>query len=98
MAPISTIILLATYLAPGLAKTNQFQAKPNLHSRSPSLCTTLDGTKCTFPFTYQEVEHYRCTNTNSPAPWCATEVHSNGTTITDKLVYGKIWPFYQMSL
>ena len=90
MAPISTIILLATYLAPGLAKSHLLQAKPNLHSQSPALCTTKDGTKCIFPFTYQGVEHYKCTKANSPAPWCATEVLANGTTITDKLVFGKV--------
>ena len=84
MSPISTMILLTSYLALSSAKTSQLRPEGSLNSRSPTLCTTLGGTKCVFPFTYQSIERYKCTYADSPMPWCATEVESNGTTITNK--------------
>ena len=84
MIPISSLILITSYLSLSSAKTSQLQREGSLNSRSPTLCTTLGGTKCVFPFTYQGIEHYVCTYADSPTPWCATQVQYNGTTITDK--------------
>ena len=84
MIQISTLIILTSSLAQCSAKTSQLQPEGSLNSRSPTLCTTISGTKCVFPFTYQGIEHYVCTYAHSPTPWCATQVESNGTTITDK--------------
>merc|ERR1719350_671332 len=78
MPSISTPLLLLPCLAALCV------AIPNLAWRSPTLCTTLAGEKCIFPFRYEGVVHYQCTHADSPAPWCATQVHSNGTTVTDR--------------
>merc|ERR1711963_141941 len=51
--------------------------------RVPNPCLTLSGTRCVFPFKYQGVEYYRCTFDDSPVPWCATSVDSNGTVVTN---------------
>ena len=91
MILISTLILLTSSLAFSSAKTSQLQPEGSLNSRSPTLCTTISGTKCVFPFTYQGIEHYVCTYADSPTPWCATEVQSNGTTIPDKSVFNSLW-------
>ncbi|XP_040576984.1 uncharacterized protein [Lepeophtheirus salmonis] len=41
-------------------------------------CATFDGTKCEFPFTYNEQTYNECTGTdNSGLPWCATKVNDN---------------------
>ena len=45
-------------------------------------CSTLDGTACVFPFTFDGVEYYQCTYKNSPVPWCATKLDTTGTVFT----------------
>jgi len=47
---------------------------PQISNRIPTLCTTLDGDRCIFPFVYKNVTHLRCTYADSPTPWCATRV------------------------
>ena len=48
-------------------------------------CETLmlSGAACVFPFSYKGVTHYQCTYADSPVPWCATEVSSDGSVITN---------------
>merc|ERR1711933_583774 len=52
-------------------------------SRIPNSCSTLSGTSCVFPFSYQGVTHYQCTYTDSPVPWCATATNTDGSVVTN---------------
>lgn len=40
--------------------------------------TSLNGTRCVFPFTYRHVRYYGCTGTGHSRPWCATTVTATG--------------------
>ena len=42
------------------------------------------GDRCVFPFTYKGTTHYRCTYSDSPVPWCATQVDSAGAVVTNR--------------
>merc|ERR1712106_608052 len=42
------------------------------------------GAACVFPFTYGGVEFYKCTTAGGFAPWCYTEVNSQGVGVTGK--------------
>merc|ERR1712106_383594 len=42
------------------------------------------GAACIFPFTYGGVEFYKCTTAGGFAPWCYTEVNSQGVGVTGK--------------
>jgi len=53
-------------------------------NRIPSLCLTLAGERCVFPFKYNGKEYHKCTSDNSPTPWCSTLVDNNGTTVTNR--------------
>ena len=81
---LTTTILLTTCLSLTSSYPSQSQSKLKLNSKTPNLCTTLSGEKCLFPFTYLGVDHFQCTYAQSPTPWCATEVDSNSTVVTNK--------------
>ena len=53
--------------------------------KTPVNCVTEEeGKDCVFPFTYKDVEYYECTYTDSPTPWCATQVDPSGTVVTNQ--------------
>jgi len=52
-------------------------------SRIPNSCPTQSGSSCVFPFSYKGVTHYQCTYADSPVPWCATQVSSDGSVVTN---------------
>jgi len=52
-------------------------------SRIPNSCSTLSGSSCVFPFSYQGVTHHQCTYTDSPVPWCATATNTDGSVVTN---------------
>ena len=52
--------------------------------RIPTLCLTTEGERCIFPFMFKGQKYNQCTYTNSPTPWCATMLDSNGTAITNR--------------
>jgi len=45
-----------------------------ISNRIPTLCTTLDGDRCIFPFVYKNLTYTKCTYTDSPTSWCAIAV------------------------
>merc|ERR1712079_570902 len=53
-------------------------------NRIPNSCSTQSGSSCVFPFSYQGVTHYQCTWADSPVPWCATQVSSDGSVVTNQ--------------
>jgi len=77
-------LLIMTVLALANGKTTSINRIKNLDSRSPTLCTTIEGKKCIFPFKYEGAEYYACTFADSPtAAWCATGIYTNGTVIPE---------------
>ena len=52
--------------------------------RIPTFCLTTEGERCIFPFMFNGQKYNQCTYTNSPTPWCATMLDSNGTAITNR--------------
>merc|ERR550517_2409559 len=56
---------------------------PFAEQRIPNSCSTLSGSSCVFPFSYNGVTHYQCTYTDSPVPWCATATNTDGSVITN---------------
>merc|ERR1719336_302602 len=54
------------------------------NKRVPNSCLTLTGSSCVFPFSYKGVTHYQCTYSDSPRPWCATQVDSSGQVVTNR--------------
>ena len=52
--------------------------------RAPANCVTQSGKDCVFPFIYKEVEYYQCTYTDSPTPWCATDIDPAGVVVTNR--------------
>ena len=67
-----------------LAVTAGF-AQSQVVYKTPANCVTEEeGKDCVFPFTYKDVEYYECTYTDSPTPWCATQVDPSGTVVTNK--------------
>jgi len=52
-------------------------------SRIPNSCPTQSGSSCVFPFSYKGVTHYQCTYADSPVPWCATQVSTDGSVVTN---------------
>ena len=82
---MNPIIVLSSILALASANPLKFPGKGGLKltQRVPNPCSTLDGTTCVFPFTYDGVEYYQCTYKNSPTPWCATKLDPNGTVIVN---------------
>merc|ERR1719461_221286 len=53
------------------------------NKRVPNSCLTLTGSSCVFPFSYKGVTHYQCTYSDSPRPWCTTQVDSSGQVVTN---------------
>jgi len=53
-------------------------------NRAPSLCTTLQGQLCQFPFIYKGVRYDKCSYADSATPWCATELNTRGEVITNR--------------
>ena len=49
-----------------------------------TLCQTVRGNPCEFPFRYKGVTHSSCTWANSQAPWCAKEIEAGGEVKTNK--------------
>ena len=43
----------------------------------------ISGSSCVFPFSYKGVTHYQCTYADSPVPWCATQVSTDGSVVTN---------------
>ena len=82
---MNPMIALASLLALASANPLKFpgQGGLSLTQRVPNPCSTLEGTACVFPFTYDGVEYYQCTYKNSPTPWCATKLDPNGTVIVN---------------
>merc|ERR1712110_1340619 len=82
---MNPMIALSSLLA--LASVNPLkfpgQGGLSLTQRVPNPCSTLQGTACVFPFTYDGVEYYQCTYKNSPTTWCATKLDPNGTVIVN---------------
>merc|ERR1719158_2412646 len=61
-----------------------FRLGDSVNSRIPNTCKTLTSETCVFPFKYQGVTYSQCTYTDSPMPWCATSVDSQGTVQNNK--------------
>ena len=82
---MNPMIVLSSLLALASANPLKFpgQGGLSLTQRVPNPCSTLEGTACVFPFTYDGVEYYQCTYKNSPTPWCATKLDPNGTVIVN---------------
>merc|ERR1712110_990631 len=82
---MNPMIALSSLLALASANPLKFpgQGGLSLTQRVPNPCSTLQGTACVFPFTYDGVEYYQCTYKNSPTPWCATKLDPNGTVIVN---------------
>merc|ERR1711971_328646 len=82
---MNPMIVLSSMLALASANPLKFPGKGGLKltQRVPNPCSTLEGTTCVFPFTYDGVEYYQCTYKNSPTPWCATKLDPNGTVIVN---------------
>jgi len=82
---MNPLIVLSSLLALASANPLKFpgQGGLSLTQRVPNPCSTLEGTACVFPFTYDGVEYYQCTYKNSPTPWCATKLDPNGTVIVN---------------
>merc|ERR1712165_21878 len=74
-------LLLSSLLLTLASSAEIFHRIPS--SRIPNSCSTLSGTSCVFPFSYQGVTHYQCTYTDSPVPWCATATNTDGSVITN---------------
>jgi len=41
------------------------------------------GGPCVFPFIYEGVTYYECTDVEADEPWCATQTDSDGSMSTD---------------
>merc|ERR1712110_491068 len=82
---MNPMIALSSLLALASANPLKFpgQGGLSLTQRVPNPCSTLQGTACVFPFTYDGVEYYQCTYKNSPTPWGATKLDPNGTVIVN---------------
>merc|ERR1712172_60135 len=84
--------IFSCFVATSLASPLQFERVPSLDNRIPLLvqdrvpnpCLTKANDTCIFPFTYNGVEYFRCTYTDSPTPWCATMVDPNNTVVTNR--------------
>ena len=80
---MNRLIVLSSMLALTSANPLKFPGQLQVSQRVPNPCSTLEGTACVFPFTYDGVEYYQCTYKNSPTPWCATKLDPNGTVIVN---------------
>jgi len=53
-------------------------------NRIPSICLTIEGERCIFPFMFKGQKYNKCTYKNSPTPWCASMLDGNLTVITNR--------------
>ena len=80
--PNMNALILCTVISSSLAQPSD--RVNGLFTRIPNACSTNTGSTCVFPFTYKGVEHYQCTYADSPTPWCATQVDSEGVVVTNR--------------
>merc|ERR1712226_125237 len=92
LLPSKMLLIISCLAATAFASPLQFERVPSLDNRIPLLvqdrvpnpCLTKANDTCIFPFTYNGVEYFRCTYTDSPTPWCTTMVDPNNTVVTNR--------------